>query len=88
MSGSNTRSNMDFYSAGLEAIVVEIFHFRIWSIPEGRYQIPQFKATREYIKKNYGKTVAGTKEDVPLDAIDEFGRYFAQGRRDALASRT
>jgi len=79
---------MDFYSAELETIVVEVFHFRIWSIPEGRYQIPPFKATREYIKKNYGKAIAGTKEDVPVTVIDELGRYFTQGRRDALASRT
>ena len=60
--------------------MVEVFHFRLWSIPEGRYYIPPFKATRDFIKERHGKPIAGTKEEIPLLDLDEFGRYFAKKR--------
>jgi hypothetical protein len=60
----------------------------MWSIPDGRYYIPPYKATRDFIKKNYGKTIAGTKEDVPLLDLDELGRYFAKKQRSRETFRS
>jgi hypothetical protein len=59
----------------------------MWSIPDGRYYIPPYKATRDFIKKNYGKPISGTQEEVPLLALDELGRYFVKRQRGQDSSR-
>lgn len=70
--------------------MVDVFHFRVWSIPDGRYWIPPFKATRDFIKKSHGKPIAGTQEEIPLSALDEEGRYVQRkrGSNDAPSRQT
>jgi hypothetical protein len=65
--------------------MVDVFHFQVWNIAEGRYWIPPFKATRDFIRKSYGKAIPGTREDVVASNLDEEGRYVRQDRlRDGL----
>lgn len=60
--------------------MVDVFHFQVWNIRDGRYWIPPFKATRDFIRKSYGKVISGTREDVAATDLDEEGRYARQDR--------
>jgi hypothetical protein len=62
--------------------VVEVFHFQLWNIGDGRYWIPPFKATREFIRKSHGKAIAATREEVLPSILDEEGRCLLQVHLD------
>jgi hypothetical protein len=75
-------------SDGSERLLVEVFYFRVWNIPDSCFESPPFKATRDFIKKSNGRIIAGTKEEVQLSQLDEAGRYISAKKQTREASRS
>jgi hypothetical protein len=60
--------------------MVGVYNFRVWNSRDGRYWIPPFKATRDFIRKSCGKPIASSQEEVLASNLDDEGRYFPQDR--------
>jgi len=56
--------------------MVDVYNFQVWNIRDGRYWIPPFKATRDFIRKSHGKPIASSGEEVLASNLDDEGRYF------------
>jgi hypothetical protein len=55
--------------------MVMVYHFRVWDHIKGETVIPPLKRPSDRIRKVRGEIILETGEDVPLDALDDLGRY-------------
>ena len=56
--------------------LVSVYYFRTYEAGADSPTMSPFNATRDAIDKHFGGVVlAGTEEQVPIDAIDDLGRY-------------
>lgn len=59
--------------------MVEVYHFKVFNIHKGDWEIPPSKRTRESISELKGEIIPDTAEEVAATKLDSQGRYFPRG---------
>jgi hypothetical protein len=59
--------------------MVKVYHFKVWNIHKGDWEIPPSKRTSEGITKLNGQIIPDTAEEVFLQQLDSEDRYFPPG---------
>ena len=58
-----------------EAEMIMVYQFRIWDHEKGEMIVPPLKRPAWRIEEIGGQIIDGTGEKVPVDKLDEEGRY-------------
>ena len=59
--------------------MVEVYHFKVWNIHKGDWEVPPSKRTAGGILEAKGEIIPDTAEDVDPTLIDSQGRFFPSG---------
>ena len=59
--------------------MVEVYHFKVWNIHKGDWEVPPSKRTVESIVELKGEPIFDTAEEVDPALIDQQGRFFPSG---------